>query len=232
MAIIQSSTRLAGLVAGTPEILPVLNRFGIFLGTSDRTVAQACEELHVDRDFFLVILNTFLNEEYFPERTLRTFHASALVKYLTDAQRHCREFSLPNVERHFMSLVRASGSDNNLALMLDFFLEVKGDLLRQHADDAGSWMPALLALEAGGRDVALTGIPVAGIAAVEERLSDLKMMYVRHLSGTVEPNLCYAVLTGLVALERDVMQNGRIRDRILVPLYRELSDTVIREAHG
>ncbi|MDE6491436.1 MAG: helix-turn-helix transcriptional regulator, partial [Muribaculaceae bacterium] len=217
MAIVQASSRLAVLVADSPEILPVLNRFGIFLGTADRTVAQVCEALNIDRDFLLAILNTFLNEEYFPERTLRSFHASALVKYLTDAHRHCREFSLPNVERHFMSLVKVSGSDNNLALMLDFFMEVKGDLLRQHAADSDSWMPALLALEAGGRDVALAGIPVAGSAAVEERLSDLKMMYVRHLSGNVEPNLCYAVLTGLVALERDVMQNGRIRDRILVP---------------
>lgn len=222
MALISSSTVLADAVVECPGIVPVINRFGIFLGTGDATVAEVCMAAGVSVDFFLIILNTFVNEEYFPEHTLRSYSGERLVSYVEQVNRQYVEFSFPNIERHFMSLVRASGEGSNIPQIYAFFQDVKRTMLNAHAADMQTWIPVLLSVERGE--------PVSGDAldvqvpdssAVNDSVNDLVAMFVRLLSGPAEPNLTYAVLTSLGNLARDVKQNNRIRDRILVPMYQE-----------
>ena len=71
MALINKNNKLADVILDNPSIITVLNRFGIYLGVGDKTVEQVCSEKRLDTDFFLIILNTFANEEYFPEELLK-----------------------------------------------------------------------------------------------------------------------------------------------------------------
>lgn len=222
MALISPSTVLADAILDFPGIVPVINRFGIFLGTGDATVADACAAANVSTEFFLIILNTFVNDEYFPERTLRSYSGERLVHYLEQANRHYCDFSFPNIERHFLSLVRVSGTDSNVQQIYSFFQGVKEQVILSHESDMSTWVPALLSLERGDGVVPAVASHVPDSSAVNDAVSDLVAMFVRMLSGSVEPNLAYAVLTSLSNLARDVRQNNRIRDRILVPLYLEL----------
>ena len=222
MALISSSTVLADAVVECPGIVPVINRFGIFLGTGDATVGDACDAAGVAVDFVLVILNTFVNEEYFPERTFRTYSVERLVKYLEQVNRQYQQFSLPNIERHFQSLIRVSGADSNVPQIYDFFLGVKDALLGAHTADMATWISDMLDRER--ESVSTVGVvaQVPDSSAVNDAVNDLVTMFVRMLSGSTEPNLTYAVLTALSNLARDVKQNNRIRDRILVPMYVEM----------
>ena len=51
-----------------------------------------------------------------------------------------------------------------------------------------------------------------------EQLHDIKSVLVRHLRGTYDPNLCYAVLFAVSAFEKDMRLHERIRHRILIPM--------------
>ena len=53
---------------------------------------------------------------------------------------------------------------------------------------------------------------------IEDKLNDLINMFVLHLKGNYDINLCQAVLISIMALKKDINQNNRLRYRILYPL--------------
>ncbi|MBR6432731.1 MAG: helix-turn-helix transcriptional regulator, partial [Muribaculaceae bacterium] len=119
LTLIHHDTKLSDIVIAEPTALTVLNRFGIYLGLGDLTVARACDNLGIDKDFLATILNTYLHESYFPERILASFKAATIVDYLGQTNNYYAQFQLPNIERHFNLLISKSNPDNNnLELML------------------------------------------------------------------------------------------------------------------
>lgn len=58
--------------------------------------------------------------------------------------------------------------------------------------------------------------------SMEEKLRDIKNLIIIHLNGEYDQNLCYAVLVSICNLEKDIHQNNRIRNRILMPLVEAL----------
>ncbi len=111
--------------------------------------------------------------------------------------------------------------------MYKFYQGLEHELLSLINYDLKEWFPAVTALERG--DGNPTAIPAAKLdelektsLQIEEKLSDLRNMFIKHLTGDYDLNLCYAVLTAIFALEKDLRQNNRIRNRILLPINREL----------
>ena len=47
-------------------------------------------------------------------------------------------------------------------------------------------------------------------------------MFILHLTGNYDLNLCYGVINAIILLEKDIRQNDRIRNRILLPLFQSL----------
>ena len=82
MALIQAHSKMSDVITSTPDIIPVINRFGILLGTGDKTITEICASHNLDPEFLLCIINTYINEEYFPERALKSFCASTIISYL------------------------------------------------------------------------------------------------------------------------------------------------------
>lgn len=224
LTLINHDTKLSDIVIAEPSALTVLNRFGIRLGLGDLTVARACTQLDIDPDFMVTILNTYLHEAYFPERIEATFKASTIVNYLGQTNNYYIHFHLQVIERHFGLLISKSDpANNNLGLMLKFFIEVKQQLLDRIADDRDRWFPTILEAEATATAIETFIRPDEGdVDTVEDKLTDLINMMVIHLSGNYDGNLALAVLMALVSLKNDLVQNNRIRNRLLRPMFHVL----------
>ena len=80
MPLVYPNMQMSEVVEEHPSLIPVINRFGIRLGLGDKSVKAICEEYRLDTDFLLTVINTFLNEEYFPEKKLQTFHTSQIIE--------------------------------------------------------------------------------------------------------------------------------------------------------
>ena len=146
MALINAESKLCEVILNEPSLIPVINRFGIILGVGDKNIRTVCEEKNLDCEFFVTILNTFINEDYFPENRLKSFCATQIVDYLTQTNTYYQQFQIPNIERHFNSLINQSDSDNNnLELMKQFFEELKKELLTRIEKDRTQWFPAIRA---------------------------------------------------------------------------------------
>ena len=58
MALINAEMKLSEVIINVPNLIPVINRFGIKLGLGDKNIRCFCEEKKLDPDFFISILNS------------------------------------------------------------------------------------------------------------------------------------------------------------------------------
>lgn len=230
MALLTPEMPLSAALEQHPTLIPLVSRFGIRLGLGEKSVATVCDEHHMEPGFLLTLMNTYLFEEYFPEQKLKSFHVSQLVDYLAKTNAYYLHQQLPNIERHLGSLIASGeGANKNLALIGRFFARFKESLTASIEYDTREWFPYCLALSQGKSDAAAKACaPAVQATETEEEdpavslLRDLRSIMVRHLSGTYNDNLAYAVIFALDSIEHDIRQHNRIRNRILTPIIHAL----------
>lgn len=218
----QHNTQLASIIRENPSILSLFNRLGIYLGVGHATVHHAAVSHGLDPEFLLVMVNTYLNSDYFPEEELKSFPLSGLADYLTRTNRYYCQVQLPNIGRHFHHLVeRTFSPDTNLNRLYDYYLKLQAQFSEELQKEISMLEPigrgepnAFLPEEAEALRLLASEKP----RACSEALNDLINLFIIHLKGTYDSNLCHAVINALIALDNDMRQNFRIHDRILSPL--------------
>ncbi len=223
MALVTPDTKLCEVIVDEPSVVPVINRFDIVLGVGDRTIKSICKEKGIDTSFFITILNAFIHESFFLENLTGAFNAGDVVDYLRKTNNSYLRNQLPNIERHFAALISRSDSNNNLPLLFNFYREVKTEIERR-IDSDNQWFDAIISAEQSNSEVSVAGNAIqAESDSIEDKLSDLINMFVIHLRGDYDRNLCHAVLFAVISLEKDIRQNNRIRNRVLRPLVDALN---------
>ena len=194
MALVTPDTKLCEVIVDEPSVVPVINRFDIVLGVGDRTIKSICKEKGIDTSFFITILNAFIHESFFLENVTGAFNAGDVVDYLRKTNNSYLRNQLPNIERHFAALISRSDSNNNLPLLFNFYREVKTEIERR-IDSDNQWFDAIISAEQSNSEVSVAGNAVqAESDSIEDKLSDLINMFVIHLRGDYDRNLCHAVL--------------------------------------
>lgn len=223
MALVTPDTKLCEVIVDEPSVVPVINRFDIVLGVGDRTIKSICKEKGIDTSFFITILNAFIHESFFLENLTGAFNAGDVVDYLRKTNNSYLRNQLPNIERHFAAIISRSDSNNNLPLLFNFYREVKTEIERR-IDSDNQWFDAIISAEQSNSEVSVAGNAIqAESDSIEDKLSDLINMFVIHLRGDYDRNLCHAVLFAVISLEKDICQNNRIRNRVLRPLVDALN---------
>ena len=204
MGFLTASSILSEKVADNFLLIPILNRFGIKLGLGDKTVSAICGEYHLNEGFFLAILNTYLNEDYFPEKRLQEFGIELVSDYLQKTDAYYVYAQIPNIEKHLNAFIAMSDPANKqLELIRKLFYKFKSELLSR--------------INSGLLDDDVS----------QALLLDLKNILIKHISGDFNENLCYAVIFSIDSLLSDLTKHNRIREKILKPMIQELSESGI-----
>lgn len=227
MPIYRKDSRLSEPIIYDPSVIQVIHRFGFNLGVGDITIRDACMQHHIDVEFFLAVINTFLNSTYYPEEPAGNSNLDLLLEYLAETDRYYSEVLLPNIERHFDLLYSRRGNpeaaagceegafgSSNLGMLRNFFNEVRNDMKSFIDYDLNIWIPSQRNREGDAQN----GDDIHNPGLIEDKLEDMIRLFVVHLRGPYDNNLCVAVLSSMHALAKDVRQNNRIRTRILKPL--------------
>lgn len=222
MSLVYSNMQLSEVVEEHTSLIPVIHRFGIHLGLGDESVRSICEKQNLDPDFFLAMINTFLNEDYFPEKKLQGFHITQIIDYLTKTNHYYQRHQLPNIERHLRSFIEMSDPDNNsLELIGKIFASFKDKLITRIKYDEKEWFPHCLSLSKNSskdQKLAFETNETDEDDSIEALLTDIRHIMVKHLTGEYDENLCYAVIFSISILNKDIRQHNRIRYRILHPI--------------
>lgn len=219
MGIYNKDSRLSSIFMAHPTLIPVAYRLGVNLGVGDVSVAEICSTHGLDCNFFLLVINTFIDEEYFPSRPFDSFSLEKTIDYLEKTSEYYRKVQLPNIERHFRFLLDISGKENNLDLLSKFFTDMKDQFTETLTYEMDHLFPLLRKGETPPHDYDILN----GHNEIEERLHDLLTFLVMHLHGNYDSNLCMAVVLPVFNLRKDVNQNNRIRSRILMPQVEALN---------
>lgn len=231
MELFDKNTKMTELVYANYLLLPVLNRFGISLGFQDKSVIDVCTEREIDMNFFLAIVNTFHQHEYFPEDELQSFSSNLIVDYLRKSHQDFIKDSLPNIEVLLLKVVKSSKS-NDLKIIQKFYNKYKEELLEHIKDEEENAFPYALELQRV-YDLNISPLPkhIADYSIqsfekehtnVDEKLFDLKNIIIKFLQPNYNDKYCNEFLFKLFQFERDLTDHARIEDKILVPKVIEI----------
>lgn len=208
MNFLTASAILSTSIADNYLLIPVINRFGIKLGLGDKSIEELCKEHDLNTDFFLVILNTYLDEDYFPEKKLQNFGLDLVIKYLKQTDAYYMHAQIPNIEKHLNAFIAMSDPNNKqLELIRKLFFKFKNELQSR--------------IEKGLLDD----------DASQALLLDLKNIMIKHISGNFNENLCYGVIFSIDVLQNDLGKHNRIRDKVLKPMIHDLEEAGIEDWH-
>jgi len=238
---IQSTMKMAEVIHVNYHLLQIISRFGINLGFGDKNVKQVCNDYSIDVDFFLEILNSYHNKNYFPKKHLQGFSLKLIIDYLHKSHDYYLNTKIPHIAQLLNQLagfVPAITSES-LQLIDKFFKEYKNELSIHIQREEEIVYPYVFSVE----QAFLTKNPTVEIVRhirkysiddfenehdnVEDKLFDLKNIFIKYLPLPDDSNLIHAVLIELFRLEADLRDHARIEDKVLVPKVKYMEKWVI-----
>lgn len=237
--LITKNIKMADVIHTNYFTLSVLNRFGIDLGFGDKSVSEVCNQYKVDIDFFLEIVNTFVDKDYFPKKHLQTFSVKLITNYLQKTHYYYHQIKVPEIEKLIEEMVISCyAQKENLVLLKKFFNDYKQELLNHTRREEQVVFPYTIALE----DAYYSNEPDSSALKlletysidifqnehdnIEEKLFDLKNIIIKYLPQPKDSKLCNKLLFELFSLEQDLNDHSRIEEKVLVPKVREMEKEI------
>lgn len=213
---------MASIVHSNYNVLPIINRLGVRLGLKDKTVAEVCESNGINSSFFLAIVNTYANSDYFPQQELLSFSPLQIVDYLRKTHHYYISYELPKIEGLLNQMLTGYENDcPSLKLIHEFFIKYRQELISHIAEEEDRVFPYIIKLVEKGIHEP-KGYSILNFEKehtnVDEKLSDLRNLIVKYVEPKYNDNYCNEFLIALDRFETDIKDHARIEDKILVPM--------------
>ncbi|MFW5725428.1 MAG: hemerythrin domain-containing protein [Bacteroidota bacterium] len=227
--IISAKTKLADIVTADKRAMALLPRFGIEMGFGDKTVKQICEARNIDTDFFLLMVNTFLNKNYFPDRRLKSLDVDMLLHYLVSSHRYYLEERIPYLEsllEEFKQKVNHQATRQLDKFFRQYIEEVKEHLA--YEDETAFPYVAQLSEQIKNKAAGMADIDYhIGVFEerhdnIEEKLTDLKSLLIKYFPPSNDRYIRIRILNELMDFEDDLINHARIEDKVLIPIVEQL----------
>ncbi|MBE0653539.1 MAG: hypothetical protein IH594_07060, partial [Bacteroidales bacterium] len=145
---ITKDMKMADVIHYNYSLLPVITRFGINLGFGDKTVEEVCNDHLVNLEFFLEITNSFVDDEYIPQKDLHSFSVKLIVDYLQKTHDYYLTEKIPEMEKMIGEMVIKSGADTQKSeLVRNFFNEYHEELKNHINREEQRVQPYVLEIE-------------------------------------------------------------------------------------
>lgn len=211
--------KMADVLQSNYRLLPLLPRFGLTLGTGEKTVEQVCREKGVDCRLLLLVFNIYTHPDYLPsEKEISSFPVEKLLDYLYESHQYYRNDKIPHIQKHLEKIVESYPKANGRVLR-DFFRQY-ADEVAQHLDyEENTVFPYIRSL-LGGKKENKYNISVfeKNHTNIEEKLSDLAHIIIKYLPPATDGREENEILFDLYILGDDIARHTLIEDKVLVPL--------------
>jgi len=217
--------KIIDLIEANYHLLPVINRFGINLGNMDKSLEKICLSQNINVGFCLVIINTFHDEDYFPETELKSFSPMLIIDYLKKTHQYYIEYVLPKLEYLLRQLIESNKTEiRQLDIIEQFYKKYREELLLHIKEEEEQVFPYIKDLLADQHTTAKYNIHTfeKEHSNVDIKLNDLKNLIIKYIAPVYDINTCNEFLITLFRFEKDIKDHARIEDKILIPQVVEL----------
>lgn len=239
--LITSEMKLADAIHYNHLLLPVINRLGVQLGFGDKSIQQVCKENQIDSDFFLIIINAFLDHDIHKTMKIQSVSVEDMVTYLKATHQYYLDRVIPEIENKINALIQHSDIDQKqFMLVKNFFVEYKNEFYAHIDLEEKSIYPYSVdvykAFVTGvlneGLKKKIISEPIESYAEehsdIESKLFDLKNILIKYLPESRDSYLRNQVLNALFKLENDLNDHSRIENMVLVPRIAELEKQLLK----
>lgn len=237
---INANMKMADVIHLDYLLLPIIGRFGIDLGFGNKTVKEICSEKDINIAFFLEIMNSYHNQDYFIEDQFQNYPLTLIVDYLKNTHAYYVNTKIPELELMVQQFIDSSSEENkiNNKLIADFFEEYKLELIRHLRHEESTVFPYTHTLE----KVLRSSIPPELLKKIkekpfrdddddhgklEEKLFDLKNLIIKFLPPVKRKDIMEKLLIELYRLEDDLNDHSRIEDKVLIPKVIQLEQKIL-----
>ena len=222
--------KMADLIHKNYLLLSIISRFGIPLGFGDKSVEEVCNEYKVNIYFFLDIVNSYSNENYFTDVQLKQFSIHSIVDYLRKTHNFYANQIVPEIQCLITNLYQnCFKQKDNVKLLLNFFDEYKNELTIHVNREEDVVYPYVLDIEKAYETKKISNELVEQMknysisdylnehSDIEEKLLDLKNLIIKYLPPTSDFKFRNKVLVKLFQLEKDINDHSRIEEKVMAP---------------
>jgi regulator of cell morphogenesis and NO signaling len=233
--VITGAMKMADLVAADPRSMVLIARFGIELGFGDKTIKQVCQEKGIQKDFFLLMINVFLNKLYFPGKKLKNVDVKLLLTYLVNSHDYYIQQKIPLIQTLFNSFIK--DIDHPACTQLERFFKEYIEEVIEHIEYeekvAFPYIKDLVSANNGKQKTAQSQEYGIGMfeerhTNIEDKLSDLKNLLIKYFPPSGKQFLRIRVISELIDLEQDLVNHARIEDQVLIPIVEQLEKRLNR----
>lgn len=223
-------------------LLPVINRLGVQLGFGDQSIEAVCQQEGIDIDFFMVIINAFLDHDINKTLKIQSVSVEKVVSYLKATHQYYLERMIPEIENRINALIQHSEiNQKQFLLVKNFFEEYKNELYSHIKLEEKSVYPYVIDVYLAFSNEELSpdlkkrieSSPIESYAQehsdIESKLNDLKNILIKYLPKPKVSYLRNQVLNALFKLENDVNDHSRIENMVLVPMITDMENKLLQK---
>lgn len=214
---ITEKDKLSDVISLNINLLPVIQRLGLISQIGERTIQEVCSIRGKNIKFTLGILNTFSSADYFPEP--EDLDLKLLIDFLTKTHEYHKQVTIPCLTGLIEQMKRMMPNEK-LLIVVDSYLNQYIEKLVEHTDFEEKEIFPLVEKRSDGQ----LPSPAPNLKKlfkqhtnVENEISDLKTIIIRHIPEYVDMNLIHDLLHQLSHFEKEQFDHARFEDKILIP---------------
>lgn len=238
---ITKNMKMAEVIHLNYSLLPVITRFEIELGFGDKTVEEVCQDNDINLDFFIEITNSFIDEDYIPQKDLNSFPVSLIVTYLEKTHDYYLSEKVPELEEMIDRMARLSDADAQKSeLLMNFFKEYREELKNHIEKEELKVQPYVIEIEKAYEKEMLSESLREEILKysindfanehdnVEEKLYDLTNIIIKYMPPCPDKALTNRILMELFRLEKDLNAHADLEDKVLIPKVSIMEEELLK----
>lgn len=221
--------RMCDILLKYPRVLSLLDRLHIHLELHEMTVEEVCNQTNTDISFFVILLESFLDtsDSYSTEGICDTSLLPYFVEYLRESHSYFLNKKIPYLNKVLTEFISRS-KHPQIGLLKMFFEEYCQEVHQHMTYEDKMVFPYIADLYQASITEGSNHIEFSidqfeeHHTNIEEKLSDLKNLLIKHFASNSGNFLKTQFLLNLYDLEDEIHDHSRLEDDILIPLVKQL----------
>jgi len=214
---ITENDKLSDVIAGNIDLLPIIHRLGLSTNIGEKNIGEVCRQNLKDVSFILGILNTYSSDNYLPQP--EEVELQPLIDFLIKTHEFHKQVTIPRLSG-FIDQLKQLMPDEKLLIVVEKYLKQYIKKLLEHIDfEEKEVFPLVKKMHKS--DVIFQTPNLKKLFKqhnnVENEISDLKTVIIRHIPANVNMNLIHDLLHALTHFEKEQLDHARFEDKILIP---------------